>query len=42
MNIYVDIDETICYYADKREYPLAIPDRKAMKDISETLNLITD
>lgn len=27
MNIYVDIDETICYYEGVREYPLAKPDR---------------
>lgn len=25
MNIYVDIDETICNYLGKREYPLAQP-----------------
>ena len=25
MNIYVDIDETICYYEGKREYSLAKP-----------------
>ena len=25
MKIYVDIDETICYYAREREYPLAQP-----------------
>ena len=25
MNIYVDIDETICYYENEREYHLAIP-----------------
>lgn len=25
MNIYVDIDETICDYPGKREYPLASP-----------------
>ena len=25
MNIFVDIDETICFYNDRREYPLAIP-----------------
>jgi len=25
MNIYVDIDETICYYEDEREYHLAKP-----------------
>ena len=26
MKIYVDIDETICFYANVREYNLAIPD----------------
>lgn len=25
MNIFVDIDETICFYENKREYPLAVP-----------------
>ena len=35
MNIYVDIDETICYYADKREYPLALPDKAAIKKINK-------
>lgn len=25
MNIFVDIDETICFYEARREYPLAIP-----------------
>jgi len=25
MIIYVDIDETICHYEGKREYPLAVP-----------------
>lgn len=35
MNIYVDIDETICYYVDKREYPLATPDKKAIAKINK-------
>lgn len=26
MKIYVDIDETICFYTDTREYSLAIPE----------------
>lgn len=34
MNIYVDIDETICYYVDIREYPLAIPNRKSIDKIN--------
>ena len=25
MKIYVDIDDTICYYIEERKYPLAIP-----------------
>ena len=25
MKIFVDIDETICYYKGKREYSLALP-----------------
>lgn len=25
MNVYVDIDETICFYDDDRDYNLAIP-----------------
>lgn len=25
MNIFVDIDETICYYKDERDYNLALP-----------------
>ena len=35
MNIYVDIDETICYYVNKREYPLAMPDTKAIAKINK-------
>ena len=34
MNIYVDIDETICYYAGKREYPLALPDYDSIGKIN--------
>ena len=25
MNVYVDIDETICFYEDERDYNLAKP-----------------
>ena len=25
MKIFVDIDETICFYSEKRHYPLALP-----------------
>tara|TARA_R110000796_G_scaffold123761_4_gene238193 strand:- start:13727 stop:14020 length:294 start_codon:yes stop_codon:yes gene_type:complete len=34
MNIYVDIDETICYYASKREYQLAIPNNENIAKIN--------
>ena len=34
MKIYVDIDETICFYKDKREYPLAIPHLDNIKKIN--------
>ena len=35
MNIYVDIDETICYYADERNYHLALPDKKSIAKINK-------
>jgi len=35
LNIYVDIDETICYYIGVREYHLAYPDKKAIKKINK-------
>jgi CMP-N,N'-diacetyllegionaminic acid synthase len=44
MKIYVDIDETICYYDNKRDYNLAKPifDRiKKINDLYETGNEIT-
>ncbi len=34
MKIYVDIDETICFYKDKREYPLAKPNLDNIKKIN--------
>lgn len=34
MNIFVDIDETICFYEDKREYPLAKPNLASIKKIN--------
>ena len=34
MIIYVDIDETICFYKDKREYPKAIPNYKNIDKIN--------
>lgn len=35
MNIYVDIDETICYYEDERRYPLALPLFESIKIINK-------
>jgi len=35
MNIYVDIDETICFYKGKRHYPLAIPNKKNIAKINK-------
>ena len=35
MNIYVDIDETICFYEGKREYNLAIPIYENIKKIND-------
>jgi hypothetical protein len=33
--IFVDIDETICFYEEgKREYPLAIPNKKNIQKIN--------
>ena len=34
MIYYVDIDETICYYEDKREYPLAKPIKENIEKIN--------
>ena len=34
MKIYVDIDETICYYAGKRDYNLALPILSRIKKIN--------
>jgi hypothetical protein len=33
--IYVDIDETICYYKDERHYPLAQPILERIEKINE-------
>jgi hypothetical protein len=44
MNIYVDIDETICFYDDVREYPLAKPNLDNIEKINilyEQGNVIT-
>ena len=38
MNIFVDIDETICFYKDKREYPLDIPHLDNIKKINTLYN----
>ena len=35
MKIYVDIDETICFYSSNREYSLAIPDYNNIAKISK-------
>ncbi len=35
MKIYVDIDETICFYEDRREYPLAIPNKLNIEKINK-------
>jgi hypothetical protein len=35
MNIYVDIDETICYYDDEREYSLALPHKENIAKINK-------
>lgn len=35
MKIYVDIDETICTYKEKREYPLALPIVENISKINE-------
>lgn len=38
MNIYVDIDETICYYKNKRDYNLALP----LVDNIKKINILYD
>ncbi len=35
MLIYVDIDETICYYTDERRYDLALPLPENIKKINK-------
>lgn len=35
MKIYVDIDETICFYDGEREYPDAIPSKKNITKINK-------
>ena len=35
MNIYVDIDETICFYDGEREYPNAVPNKENIAKINK-------
>ena len=35
MIIYVDIDETICFYEGERHYPLAVPSPENISKINE-------
>jgi len=35
MNIYVDIDETICFYEGTRDYNLAMPNLENIKKINK-------
>ncbi|MDB4344084.1 hypothetical protein OAA40_00075 [bacterium] len=35
MNIFVDIDETICFYGSRREYPLATPNMPNIAKINK-------
>ena len=37
-NIYVDIDETICFYDGERNYPDAIPNYENIKKINNLYN----
>ena len=44
MNIYVDIDETICYYQEERDYNLALPIQERISKINKLYdegNIIT-
>jgi|TARA_R110000772_G_scaffold83741_1_gene177117 hydroxymethylpyrimidine pyrophosphatase-like HAD family hydrolase len=36
--IYVDIDETICFYEGKRHYPNAIPNKENINKINKLYN----
>ena len=38
MKVYVDIDETICFYLKDRNYPDAIPNRVNIDKINELYN----
>ena len=35
MKVYVDIDETICYYKDERDYSLALPIKSNIEKINK-------
>jgi len=35
MKIFVDVDETICHYANEREYPLALPIKENIAKINK-------
>jgi len=35
MKIYVDIDETICFYGSEREYPNAVPSKENIAKINK-------
>jgi len=39
MNIYVDIDETICFYEGERYYPLAKPDYTSIQKINKLYDI---
>lgn len=44
MNIFVDIDETICFYKDERRYDLALPIKERIQKINKLFeegNIIT-
>jgi len=38
MNVYVDIDETICFYEEEREYPKAKPNLANIEKINILYN----
>ena len=38
LKIFVDIDETICFYKEKREYPKAVPYYKNIAKINKLYN----
>jgi len=38
MNVYVDIDETICFYEGERDYNLAKPNFKNIEKINKLYN----